>query len=255
MKARTTTPRSRLLVNSPPCCFLAGIRDAERGIVLTEILVAGAVLSLLLGVVLPALAHDRVHSTRILCVNNLRQLGVGFQIWGNDHNDTLPQETAVSDGGTMRHSLAANVWLHLAWISNEVSSPRIYFCPSDTGQAATEFTLSPEVGYLHSNLRNAASSYFLGYTGLYSLNRPDRVVAGDRNVATAGPAGCSRFNTALIVLRPLPADVARWTDGLHGPAGNVLTYDGQVLQLDRGGLNRVFAPVDDNGNKHIIVPR
>lgn len=221
----------------------------------TEAVAVLAALSLLLAIVLPALAHDRVRSSRVICVNNLRQIGVGFQIWANDHNDTLPQEVPVNEGGTMRHPLAANVWFHLAWISNEVSSPKVYLCPNDTGQPASDFTLSPDAGYLHPNFRNASTSYFLGYTGIYSFNRPDQVVAGDRNVATAGTAGCSRFNTALIVLQPPPADIARWTEGLHGPVGNLLTYDGHVHQLDRSGLNREFAPVDDNGSKHIIVPR
>jgi hypothetical protein len=205
---------------------------------------------------LPALANNRARSDRVICANNLRQIGTGFQLWGNDHNDTLPQEVPVPQGGTMQHSLAPNVWLHLAWISNEVANPKIFLCPSDTGQPASDFTGRSAGGYLHSNFRNAATTYFLGYTGIFSLNNAVEVVAGDRNVGTAGVSGCSRFNTALIVLRSPPAGIAQWTGGLHGSVGNILSFDGRVEQLDREGLNRAFdRHTDDNGSKHIITPR
>lgn len=223
----------------------------------SEALAILAALSLLVAVVLPALATDQARSLRVVCANNLRQLGVGFQIWGNDHNDTLPQEVPVSEGGTKRHLLSANVWFHLAWISNEVSSPKIYLCPSDTGKPASDFSGTPDVGYLHSNSRNAASSYLLSYTGPLSLNQPGQIVAGDRNVATrGGVVGCSRFATALEVLRGPPAGIAQWTAGLHGAVGNALASGGQVLQLDRDGLNHSLEGIEgDNGVKHIIVPR
>jgi len=153
---------------------------------------------------LPALANNRPRSDRVICANNLRQIGMGFQLWGNDHNDTLPQEVPVLEGGTMQHALAPNVWLHMAWLSNEVATPKIFLCPSDTGQPASDFTGNPAGGYLHSNFRNAATSYFLGYTGASIINDPDATIAGDRNVSNAGVTGCSRFNTALRIPTPAP---------------------------------------------------
>jgi competence protein ComGC len=239
-----------------PCSALRASRSTlERAFTRAELLVILAVLALLALVVLPALANNRPRSARVICGNNLRQIGMGFQLWGNDHNDTLPQEVPVLQGGTMQHALAPNVWLHLAWLSNEVVTPKIFLCPSDTGQPASDFTGSPAGGYLHANFRNGATTYFLGYTGILSLNNAAEIVAGDRNVATAGVSGCSRFNTALVVPRP-PTAIARWTDGLHGTAGNVLSYDGRVQQLDSAGLNSMLnSRLDDNGSKHIITPR
>jgi hypothetical protein len=221
-----------------------------------ELLAVLAVLAVLTLVVLPALANSRSRSARVICANNLRQIGVAFQLWGNEHFDELPQEVSPSDGGTKQHPLAANVWFHLAWISNELASPKILLCSSDTGQFARDFTADPTGGYLHPNFANRATSYFLGYNDPYFANNPNAAIAGDRNITTTGGvAGCSRFNTALRI--PLPASAGvQWTRELHGDAGNVLTGDGRVQQLDSAGLRQLLKlRFDDAGSKHIITPR
>src|SRR5262245_41072852 len=94
-----------------------------------ELLAVLASIAFLAMVVLPALANNRQRSDRVICVNNLRQIGVAFQLWGNDHGDDPPQMVMTNDGGTRRHSLAPNTWLHFAWISNELINPQFVFCP------------------------------------------------------------------------------------------------------------------------------
>jgi len=221
-----------------------------------DLLVTLGVLALLALVVLPALANQRPRSARIVCANNLRQIGLGFQLWGNDHADTLPQETSLNAGGTMAHPLSPNVWLHLSWISNEVATPAIFLCPSDSGRAARDFSFSSTGGYDHPNFANRASSYFLGYTGFSIPNAPGAAIAGDRNVITESVASCSRFLTALSINSPPDVGVVQWTKGLHNQAGNVLSFDGRVQQLDSPGLRKAFdIPNGDNARKHIITPR
>jgi hypothetical protein len=67
---------------------------------------------------------------------------------------------------------------------------------------------------------------------------------------------CARFNTALSIPTPPPSGIAQWTTGLHNTAGNVLSYDGRVQQLDSPGLRRALdLPQTDNASKHLIVPR
>jgi competence protein ComGC len=221
-----------------------------------ELLVILGVMVLLILVVLPALANSRPRSHRVICANNLRQIGMGFQLWGHDHNDTLPQEVSIPEGGTRQHPLAPNVWLHLAWISNEVATPKIFLCPSDTGQPAGDFTGIPEAGYLHPNFANRATSYFLGHAGTGFVNDPNATIAGDRNVKTSSVQGCPRFVIAQSISIPLPPGIGQWTEGLHGGEGNILRLDGRVEQLDNAGLRRALGlPQTDNASKHIITPR
>jgi competence protein ComGC len=232
----------------PHSAFAAAFTRAELLVILT-------VLTLLAFVVLPALASTRPRSHRVICANNLRQIGVGFQLWGQDHDDTLPQETAMLQGGTRTHPLAANVWLHFAWISNELTSPKSLLCPSDSGRPAGNFSGDPTNGYVHPNFANRATTYFLGYRAAAFYHHPDAPIAGDRNVSNTGISGCPQFNLGLIIpLFALPG-TTRWTEGLHEPNGNVLIWDGRVTQATSENLQKLFTVDRDNGVKHIITPR
>ena len=167
-RARTQTIRDEVeLVLTRACSSLRVPHSGfVRAFTRTEALAILAVLSLLMAIVLPALAHDRARSARIICANNLRQISAAQQLWGNDHNDFPPVMVPLNEGGTRVHPLAANAWLHFAWLSNELVTPKVIFCPSDTGKPAEEFTGSPTNGYLNPNFANRATSYFVAYSGI-----------------------------------------------------------------------------------------
>ncbi|MFM7100930.1 MAG: prepilin-type N-terminal cleavage/methylation domain-containing protein [Verrucomicrobiota bacterium] len=61
---------------------------------LIELLVVVALLALLAGLVLPALARTRQGVGRISCFANLRQWGLATQIFATDHEDRLPPDGA-----------------------------------------------------------------------------------------------------------------------------------------------------------------
>jgi competence protein ComGC len=238
--ARSTTARS----------------PAQSAFTRTDLIVSLGVVALLALVILPALANQRPRSARVICANNLRQIGVGFQLWGNDHADEIPQDTALSDGGTAVHTLAPNVWLHLSWISNEVVTPSVFLCPSDTGQPARDFSASPASGYIHSNFRHRATSYFLGYFNVQQDETPAAVIAGDRNLNWDTSIACSRFRQAVEVSGVPVAAGGRWTNALHGLNGNVLSFDGRVQQLGNPELKHALNSAPARSiRKHIIIPR
>ena len=200
-----------------------------------DLLITLGVVALLALVVLPALANQRPRSARVSCVNNLRQIGVGFHVWGNDHNDLPPHALYVAEGGTRLHDLASNPWLHYSWISNELATPRLLFCPSDTGRPASDWSGHPNSGYVHANFRNRATSYFLSHSLGQSI-WPWTLVSGDRNVGGGMPSSDSVFFSSLSLHS---SGVGWWTNGLHGMMGNVLRFDGPVLQLSDGSFRQV----------------
>ena len=214
------------------------------------------VLSLCAAVMLPALASNRPRSQRVLCASNLRQIGQAFNLWGSDHGDRLPYNVALTDGGTLRHPLAVNPWLHFSWMSNELSSPAILLCPSDTGRPARDFSADPNGGYLHPNFANAATSYALTH-GEDGAGRT--IISFDRNLGYDGPNACSVFAQAwlLNVFSSPPSPTLRWDDRLHVASGNILRLEGHVDQVSNAGLFGAFRiPADDNnGLKHFIKPR
>jgi hypothetical protein len=222
-----------------------------------ELLALLAALALLVAVALPALAGPRQRSERLVCASNLRQIGTGFQLWGNDHDDSTPQEVPVVNGGTRQHPLAPNAWLHFSWLSNELNSAALLFCPSDSGQPARDFTGDPTGGYVHPNFANRATSYFVAHVYNGAPGPPNSPLAGDRNVGWDGSGGCSRFNSAQFVNRQPLSGAFAWTTNLHGKSGNLLRLDGRVEQFSNAELRAAITPplFEPGGSLHFVVPR
>ncbi len=232
----------------------------------TELLVILGVLTLLAAVVLPALANTRPRSHRVICANNLRQIGIALQVWGGEHEDWLLWNASMESGGTRLHPLSANAWLHFAYLSNELSSANLLFCPSDIGTPASDFTGDPVRGYLHPNFRNRATSYFLdAHPNGLALATPflygGNILMGDRNIQTFGSRGCSVLATAsYIPIRPIRPDYG-WTTGLHGlNAGNLLLFDGRVEFCDDAQLrvamdSGVFTIGSGDSRADVCLPR
>jgi competence protein ComGC len=220
-----------------------------------ELLTVLAGLALLALVVLPALANNRARSARVICANNLRQIGAAMQLWGNDHNDQLPYALFPQEGGTRLHPLAPNAWFHFSWISNELVSPRLLHCPSDDGRPATDFSGSPDGGYLNPNFANRSTRYFLSHS-LGQIVWPTTFISGDRNVGGGRIGGDSVFGTSLGLLA---SGLAWWSNGLHGAEGNILRSDGAVFQFSDDGFRRATsAPPPGYPNAGLwqfIVPR
>ena len=61
-----------------------------RGFTLIELLVVIAIIAILAAMLLPALAAAKKKAKRIQCVNQMRQLGLGFNMFMVDHDDRFP---------------------------------------------------------------------------------------------------------------------------------------------------------------------
>ncbi|MBX3358617.1 MAG: type II secretion system protein [Phycisphaeraceae bacterium] len=66
---------------------------------LIELLVVISIISVLVGLLLPALASVRAQSRRVKCMANLHGWGVGFQLYYNDFKETLPYVLPFYDIG------------------------------------------------------------------------------------------------------------------------------------------------------------
>ena len=98
---------------------------ARRAFTLTELVVVIAMVLLLALLVLPALKDARKRSSRIGCLNNLKQVGVAFRLWGGDNAERYPMASPVTNGGTMELIPSGSVFPHFQVMSNEVNTPKI----------------------------------------------------------------------------------------------------------------------------------
>lgn len=62
----------------------------RRGFTLIELLVVIAIVAILAGLVLPGLARAKSSSKRASCLSNLRQIGLGWEMYVGDHEGRFP---------------------------------------------------------------------------------------------------------------------------------------------------------------------
>ena len=184
---------------------------------LTEVLVVTVVLVALVVALLPTFIADRpMPAQRINCVSNLKQDGLAFLIWADDHNDKYPMEISTANGGTMELATTGNVFATFQIMSNELSTPKILLCPADTNHV-----MAKNFG---ANFTANNVSYFIGLDA--DTNRSQAFISGDDNFALGGvpvKSGLLEFSTNAPI---------SWTTARHKFGGNLGLADGSVWQVN-----------------------
>ena len=83
-------------------------RRSVSGFTLIELLVVVAIIGVLAGMLLPALNRARHKADGAVCLNNLKQLQLAWQLYTDDHNGEFPENYSEWIGGVWRSSF--NSW-------------------------------------------------------------------------------------------------------------------------------------------------
>jgi competence protein ComGC len=232
-----------------------GISSRQRKAAFTRIELAAilGVLSVLALVALPLLANNSARSDQAGCLNNLRQIGIAFQAWGNDHEDRRPWFVPMNEGGSSGHVLRAEAWFHYTFLSNHIA-PGVLMDPSEIvpyKRRAENWALTPDGGFLQYK-NNAVSYMFSLHTSLAEANN---LLAADRHVQFSGQGFCPVGGVTQVNFLAAGSLFQGWTNNVHGVAGNVLRSDGQVVYASQDRLRAILFRNDDGQvGDHVVTP-
>ncbi len=181
-------------------------------------------------------AQARLVRTR--CTSNLKQIGLAFRIWSNDHDDKFPMQYGADKKGSREAIENGEQWRHFQVMSEELITAKILVCPADDRVPLTNSW----------NLSATNVSYFVGLDANETM--PQTLLSGDRNVTN----GVAPRKGNLELTDALPAG---WTETIHNEQGNFALGDGSAQQSRTPQLRRQISlanSVNKIGKTRVQLP-
>jgi prepilin-type N-terminal cleavage/methylation domain-containing protein/prepilin-type processing-associated H-X9-DG protein len=122
----------------------------KKGFTLIELLVVVAIIAVLVAILLPALGKARGRARALTCMANLKQLGMAWHFYADEHNDAFPVGSVWWDDPDFN----GNFWPNeiKSYLVDKNRENHVFFCPSRLEEGLKDSTITTYAYNTHIGL-------------------------------------------------------------------------------------------------------
>jgi prepilin-type N-terminal cleavage/methylation domain-containing protein len=108
-----------------------GALSKRAAFTLIELLVVVAILGLLIGILVPSLTRARGQAKRAVCATNLKQIGIGLQVYLGDSHDRFPYASFMPSVGPFPLWDSEPIFIADVLSPYVAEQSEVFHCPND----------------------------------------------------------------------------------------------------------------------------